>query len=172
MLGPWNFHPIEKEKERKVKRSRAWKTHNVVGDTIIRATNQYAQGKKQTTVLAIDHVHTLFPRSSNRSVSMFCPACPLVYYYLFSLTSSLFTVHISPFVSDESVSSFSTCYDIYIYLYIYIEVEQPPKLCMHEKRMLVSPKKVISIMWNVTTNTNDKLKCSKRLHFKSQKADY
>ena len=50
-----NICPIKKEKERKAKRSRAWKTHNALGDTIIRATNQYAQLKKQITMLAIDH---------------------------------------------------------------------------------------------------------------------
>ena len=168
----------KKEKKEKTKTASKcfWKQKNCPWLRTKNACLINSEKDVETVTSKFIYVHnlkqsTLFPRSSNRSVSMFCPACPLVYYYLFSLTSSLFTVHISPFVSDESVSSFSTCYDIY--MYIYIEVEQPPKLCMHEKRMSVSQQqKVISIMWNVTTNTNDKLKCSKRLHFKSQKADY
>ena len=69
-----------------------------------------------------------------------------------------------------SLILFHLLWHIYICIYIYTQRRNSPKNSAFMKKECQYFKNCICIMWNVTTNTNDKLICSKKLHFKESES--
>ena len=73
-----------------------------------------------------DHFSVNVHTSLSQNIPFLAPPPPLFFLFFFFFfffffpffsTNSLFTVHIFPFVSNGSVSSFSTCKDIIIIIF-------------------------------------------------------